>query len=340
MLAASYALLKRLNKEQPDILRASDTAAVLAEAKAALVGYALSSNVRPGELPCPDYGVGPGGLDGLSDSCVENVTYVTIGRFPWKTLGLRDLRDASGESLWYAPAIEFDSNNPINSETTAGLRVVGNGTEQIVAVVIAPGKVTSNQSRPQNLAAQLTPSRYLEASNAIADTSISEIAPGPTTEFTDQVLVITRDELMQAVELRVLAELRTILNTFAPLPDPSPNDGTTITCTGGTSQGLLPLNCGTPLVGGGSWPTWFTTDGWRPLVWYAVDNSSNITVDGNGPIQALVFAAGPLIAGQTPGTPRTLQNLLDDSRNNDGSDLAFVDVPISITNNDQLLVVQ
>ena len=101
ILAGSYALLKQLNTETSDILRASDTAVVLAEAKAALIGYALSSNARPGELPCPDYGVGAGGLDGLSDTCNENenVTYVTIGRLPWKTLGLRDLQDASGESL-------------------------------------------------------------------------------------------------------------------------------------------------------------------------------------------------------------------------------------------------
>ncbi len=339
VLASGYALLKQLNKERPEILRASDTAAVLAEAKAALVGYALSSTTpsnQPGRLPCPDYD-----LDGLSDDCAENITYVAIGRLPWKTLGLPNLRDASGESLWYAPDMNFDGNSPINSETSANLRVVTNNTEQIAAVIIAPGKVTSTQSRPQNLAAQTTPARYLEASNAVADINISVMSPTPTTEFTDQVLVISRDELMQVVERRVLAELKTVLNGFAPLPEPSPNDGVTTTCTGGTTQGLLPLDCGTPPLNVGNWPSWFTANGWRPLIWYAVDNvSSSITVDGSGPIQALLFAAGPLINGQTAGTPRTLPNLLDHPLNYDGTDLAFVDVPISATNNDQLLIVK
>ena len=54
MLAASYTLLKQLNREPVDILRAADNARVLGEARMALVGYALKSTTRPGELPCPD----------------------------------------------------------------------------------------------------------------------------------------------------------------------------------------------------------------------------------------------------------------------------------------------
>jgi hypothetical protein len=103
----------------------------------------------------------------------------------------------------------------------------------------------------------------------------------------------------------------------------------------------LPLDCGTPPLNAGNWPGWFTANGWRALIWYAVDNvSSSITVDGGGPVQALLFAAGPLINGQTPGTPRTLPNLLDHPLNYDGTDLAFVDVPISATSNDQLIIVK
>jgi len=347
VLAASYSLLKRLNREQPDIVRAGDNAAVLGEAKAALIGYALSSNARPGELPCPDYGIGPGGLDGLSDACDENGMYVTIGRLPWKTLGLPDLRDAGGESLWYAPDINLDGNFQINSETSTNLRVVTNNTVQIAAVVIAPGKVTSTQSRPQNVAAQTTPARYLEASNAVADPNISVVAPTVTAEFTDQVLVITRDELIEPVERRVLAELKQALDNFGGLPSPAGNGGVVCNSTP-LSQGLLPVTtdatCGTLPA----WPTWFsdTTTGWQPLIWYAMDPLKTITVQDGATsinsVESLLIAAGPIITGigQIQATPRVLSSLLDTAINNDGLDLAFETLPISPMTNDQLLIVR
>ncbi|VAW81375.1 hypothetical protein MNBD_GAMMA13-947, partial [hydrothermal vent metagenome] len=311
----------------------------LAEAKAALVGYALSSN-RPGELPCPDYGIGAGGLDGLSDACAGNGNFVTIGRLPWKTLGLPDLRDASGESLWYAPAIELGGNGPImiNSETVPSLRVIGNNAEPIAAVIIAPGKATSTQSRPQNLTAQMTPGRYLEAFNATADTNVSVIAPNVSTEFTDQVLLITRDKLMPVVERRVLAELRTTLNSFTALPNPTLNAGGDTTCTTGVSQGFLPQTCTTPVV---AWPGWFIPNGWRALIWYAYDNPKSIIVDGTGGREAVLITAGPAINGQNPAAPRGLANLLDSIENSD-NDLTFETppIPISATNNDWLLIVK
>ena len=348
VLASGYALLKRLNNN-PEILRASDTAAVLAEAKAALVGYALSSKIpsnQPGRLPCPDYST-DGNLDGLSDACIENGTYVTIGRLPWKTLGLRDLRDASGESLWYAPDINFDGNSQINSETQADLRVVSNNTEQIAAVIIAPGKVTSTQSRPQDLASQTTPGRYLEASNAIADTNISSVAPSPATEFTDQVLVITRDELMQVVERLVLAELRSALNALATLPPPAAH-GFEVCDPAPLQQGLLPItadaNC--PAITLPIWPGWFSDNstGWQRLIWYAADSGGGITVQDGGTnvtgVQGLLIAVGSEISSfqdRSVSTPPPLNSLLEQTNND--SDLNFEIFPSSPVTNDQLLIV-
>jgi len=227
ILVASYALLRQLNRPKQELLRGTDNAAVLAEARDALVGYALSSTVRPGELPCPDYGAGPAGLDGKSDSCDEHGTYVTIGRLPWKTLGLRDLRDASSESLWYAPAIEFDGSTVINSDTQShSLRVAGNNTRQIVAVVIAPEAIIASQSRPSG-AARTTSGRYLESTNAMAGATISIQELFTSTTFNDQVQVITRDELMPAVERRVLGELKKVLLNTPSLPPPARNGTTT-----------------------------------------------------------------------------------------------------------------
>ena len=88
------------------------TAAALAEAKEALISYALSSEnaggatARPGNFPCPDtdvpsptnpnYGIG-------ESSCAAGA----IGRLPWKTLGLPELLDEEGEPLWYALSGNF-----------------------------------------------------------------------------------------------------------------------------------------------------------------------------------------------------------------------------------------
>lgn len=78
----------------------------LATARAALVAYAtarpVGEIVGPGYLPCPDLDD-----DGWAESTCGSMSGETgqwqrLGRLPWKTLGLPDLRDAFGERLWYA----------------------------------------------------------------------------------------------------------------------------------------------------------------------------------------------------------------------------------------------
>ncbi len=84
--------------------RASDRA--LAQAREALVAYAadrpINAGVGPGYLPCPDLDD-----DGWAESTCGSQGGDTgqasrLGRLPWKTLGLPDLRDGGGERLWYA----------------------------------------------------------------------------------------------------------------------------------------------------------------------------------------------------------------------------------------------
>jgi hypothetical protein len=78
----------------------------LAQAVEALVSYAadrpITEIVGPGYLPCPDLDD-----DGWAESTCGSLSGDTgreerIGRLPWKTLGLPDLRDGHGERLWYA----------------------------------------------------------------------------------------------------------------------------------------------------------------------------------------------------------------------------------------------
>jgi len=72
----------------------------LAQARDALIGYAAGLNYsgteRPGNLPCPDANDNGSG----ESSCDTPAS--RVGRLPWKTLGLPDLRDGYGERLWYA----------------------------------------------------------------------------------------------------------------------------------------------------------------------------------------------------------------------------------------------
>ena len=99
--------------------REQRTATALAQARDALIGFAIrggdTSAGRPGDLPCPDLD-----NDGSADA-VPGCSAATsrIGRLPWRTLGLPDLRDGNGERLWYAVSVNF-KNNPRTSCLSAG----------------------------------------------------------------------------------------------------------------------------------------------------------------------------------------------------------------------------
>ena len=89
--------------------RVSDRA--LAQAREALVAYAadraINAEVGPGYLPCPDLD-----NDGWAESTCgsqsgESGQAERLGRLPWKTLGLADLRDGHGERLWYAVSSKY-----------------------------------------------------------------------------------------------------------------------------------------------------------------------------------------------------------------------------------------
>ena len=87
------------------------TERALAQAREALVAYAvdraISDEVGPGYLPCPDLDD-----DGWAESTCGSLIGDTgqaqrLGRLPWKTLGLPDLRDGAGERLWYAVSSKY-----------------------------------------------------------------------------------------------------------------------------------------------------------------------------------------------------------------------------------------
>jgi hypothetical protein len=77
------------------------TAAALKQAKEGLIAWAATrADEGPGHLPCPDKKPVNDPLAGYREGdCSGPVT--RTGRLPFRTLGLPDLRDASGERLWY-----------------------------------------------------------------------------------------------------------------------------------------------------------------------------------------------------------------------------------------------
>ncbi len=256
----------------------------LALAKQALIASAASSSSRPGSLPCPDVN-----NDGVSDQvgndpaapCSES-----IGRLPWQTLGLPDLRDAAGERLWYivSPNFQDISANPINASTVGGL-IVREGeqaTNGVVAIIVAPGKPTGNQRR--DTANVNSAANYLESYVSASQTAT---VPVQDPAHNDQLSIITPADIFSLVERRVAKEVQNSLQNYylatgnpTPLSMPYPAhneifDGGTYVypatvVTPPFSQsvlsGFLPSNDATLVL-----PAWFSANRWHRVISYQVD---------------------------------------------------------------------
>lgn len=221
LIGSTYSLIKKLNAETNYYLRQSkETQQSLRLAKQALMGYAVTypdavnADFGPGYLPCPDRD-NDGDTDAGQCSSGGNTT---IGRFPFETLEMSELRDGSGARLWYALSDNFRNNpklEPLNSETEGQLSVDGNS--DIVAVIIAPGAPIGNQNRdPTNTDIPTEIANYLETENNDLDLDFISIDPSTTdfTDFNDRVITITRQEFMAVIEKRVLGEIKIVLETY------------------------------------------------------------------------------------------------------------------------------
>src|SRR5439155_11373903 len=206
----------------------------LRQAKAALIAYAASEQwqlyrgevtTQPGALPCPDIlHDGTESEEGDSD-CVTPLTSSLIGRLPYKTLGINDLRDASGEQLWYALSANFrkaSGTTVINSDTQpcdtpacnpSEIHLTVTGTapaSNVVAVLFAPGEAILGQTRSSNPTdpAHNNPANYLENFSLNVDgIHFTFTTAQPSDTFNDRVLVITQAELIAAVAPVVAARI-------------------------------------------------------------------------------------------------------------------------------------
>ena len=253
--------LARENKKQ------KQTTDALAKAKEALIGYAAGVNlnpspacagapncVRPGDLPCPDID-----NDGVAQGSCGNGAGTTgqaarLGRLPWKTLGLDDLRDGDGERLWYAISNNFKYNfrtpcaapgDPgcLNSDSRGTLTVRGNDGTIIydgatvsgaIAVVISPGAVLQRQgsASPQDRSAAgvNNPVNYLDVGNGednkdfVDSSNTNGFINGLVHDASgnvivnDRILAITYSDLMPILERRVAKEVSNCLTSYAADP--------------------------------------------------------------------------------------------------------------------------
>lgn len=270
VMGAALIIVKTLNAATWRADRLRVTNAGFAQAKEALIARAVADDNRPGSLPCPDTDD-----DGVAELFAGNQCPSYIGRLPWRTLDVPDLRDAEGERLWYVLSRthrDHAAAEPINSNTVGELAVNGtNPATQVLAVLIAPGRPVIRAGAPAmqvrdcpvncNLAIN-----YLDVSGAIDNAAwvpaggvVNFVSAPESDSFNDRLLAIHSDDIMPLVEKRAGREISLALKAryegwqavtgkgfypwAAPLNDPA-NPGLGVN---GTLHGHLP-DTATPLV--------------------------------------------------------------------------------------------
>ena len=274
------------------------TAAAMVMVRDALIGWSaartpslLAPNARPGELPCPD----DNPLDGFEDG---NCAAGAIGRVPWKTLGIPEPKDGSGETLWYAYSGSFriwnTNPNPINSDTPGQLTINGTApAANVIAIIFAPGKVLGAQDRSAavvslcattgtNIERNRCAANYLEGENANGDTIYTTALASDA--FNDKMLPLTSDALFNVVNVRVAKEAIAALETYRAANGYYPfantyGTGAPYSCTTGLSRGRLPLDpagCGQNAWAAGTIfePNgWFARNNWNLVTHYAASKA-------------------------------------------------------------------
>jgi len=290
VLGASWFLISRTSALSAGIFTASNrdhNALVLNQAKQALIGYvamnaAQSGENNPGRFPCPEGAALVGtSAEGISAPYVgppNAPTCATVGRLPWRTLGLDKLVDSSAEPLWYVVSpgwqlVTSTTTLTINSNTIGQLNVDGQANAA-VALIIAPGaamNVLASAGCTARNQARSAPSPAIDARDYVEcfNTGTSTFATtGPTMSFNDQVVRITVADVMPAIEAaiasRVEREIVPLLKGVyatniwganvsagnpvypfaAPFADPSLTasyQASSASCAGGVCKGLLPV---------------------------------------------------------------------------------------------------
>jgi hypothetical protein len=270
------------------------TVAALAEAREALSGRAAQDDNRPGSLTCPDTDD-----DGVANQVGGNCT-AYIGRLPWKTLDVADLRDGWGERLWYALTPELRDNpaaHPIHRARALQLSL--DGIDNHAALIFSAGPPLAGQNgRPSNAVAD-----YLDGGNGDGDSAY--VSGSRSAPFNDVVLPITRDELFRVVGKRVLAEIRGpdgggygLRHHFASaLAHPWADTDGDGHANGGANSGRPPyrdIGLDPEQIPANPVATWLYANGWPEWVSYRRDDARSAT---------LLFDEDEFLVVQCPSSP-------------------------------------
>lgn len=328
----------------------SHTRAVLEYARQALIGRALGDANRPGSLPCPD-----GGDDGSADLFAGTHCPSYLGRLPWRTLGVGDLRDAHGERLWYALSPNFRDHPlapALNSDTQGTLTVYSMSdatrlASHAIAIVFAPGAALPGQRRDdvvalcgptaKNVRRSRCAANYLDTAASASNNSAGPYITTPAAaHFNDQLALIVAADLMPLLEQRVALEARNALLAYRigsacacyPWADGT-GDGVS---DRGVNRGRIPATVALPHDWpAGTLPAWFAANDWPRVIHYAVARSAlelggrscttcthaSLAVDGAGGHDVVLITAGHA----APGSRREgWADYLDDAANRDGDD--------------------
>lgn len=326
------------------------TRAALEYARQALIGRAIGDANRPGSLPCPDLDD-----DGSAELFVGSACPSYIGRLPWRTLGVGDLRDAAGERLWYALSPGFRDHPgapPINSDTRGTLTVFSGSdataiTREAVAVVFAPGSPLPGQARDDTPAQCAATGRhvprdrcvthYLDIAANVSNASAGGpyIAAAPSFGFNDKLAVIGTPDFMPLVEQRVALEARNALLAYRAASAcgcyPWADDNADGASDSGASRGRLPVTAAAPHAWTtGMLPPYFAQNQWSRVIYYTVARSAlenagstcstcadaSLSVDGASGYDVVLLTTGYATGAKRSGWPE----YIDDAENRNDDD--------------------
>lgn len=217
-------IARRANRELGDM----QAARAMAQAKDALIGYAVTHvDLNPGEyafLPCPD--LDANGDEGAADdtSCGP-ADQSTLGRLPWRTLGLEPLPGDLHECLWFAVSGGYkngvNKTAMLNADTRGLFEVLAADAssylagpapgDRAVAVLLAPGGILGGQNRTllgsgvDVCGGNYDASAYLDSNGGIDNSAVASL-PDTIDQFVngtepaanDLIAVVTRAELADA----------------------------------------------------------------------------------------------------------------------------------------------